>query len=120
MLLIYFTTSFDYISKSYECFYKNLQNFFPDIGGIFSSLFLIGKILIDKINEKKLHYDAINNIFRAEMNVTLNNNNLLVRKKENIKSRNKDLILENQYVFKINPQKTLKLEEKIKKCLIKI
>lgn len=70
-----FLIDFNTVMKQYERNYKKLQNVFADLGGLFNSFILIGKIIVAQINKKKFDYDLINKIFFLEKeNIKLNEN----------------------------------------------
>lgn len=73
-----FEVSFNKVMKQYERIYKKLQNVFADIGGIFSSLILMGNIIICQFNKKKFDYDLINHLYRVEngKDMILENNDI--------------------------------------------
>lgn len=88
--------SFNKIMKQYHRTYKKLQNVFADLGGIFSSLVLIGNILISQLNKKKFDYDLINNLFRIENTHSDHKNNTYIMK---VNSETSKLSIDKNYTI---------------------
>lgn len=69
--IVYLDLNFNIIKVQYNRVYKKLQNVFADIGGIFSSILLIGKMLVYFFNTKFFYLQSINFLFMATENDVL-------------------------------------------------
>ncbi len=60
---------FDTIKIVYDRVYKKIQNIFADIGGIFSSLIVIGNLLVSSYNHRYFNYELMNFLYENEEEV---------------------------------------------------
>jgi hypothetical protein len=74
--LSFMLIEFQSIKKNYFRTYKKLQNVFADLGGFFSSILLIGRVIVFGVSKKLFDYDAINFLFGVYDDDEDNLNNL--------------------------------------------
>ncbi len=83
-----FTFTFSQKIKSQTRTFKKVPQVLAEIGGIFSSIIIIGNFLVGKLNKTEFEIDVINNLFYLNEKNKLNDKNGIVEKCKIEKNKN--------------------------------